>query len=73
MSLLVNGIMLSDLAKSQFTFILWAAAVHKMSPRYMSLLIMDKNLNEFIKTKANSVLLLANIFHLLHDVSKSEN
>lgn len=65
--------MLSDSAKSALTFSLWAAAVHRMSPRYMDLLMMDKNLNEFIKTKANSILLLANLFHLLHNARKSEN
>lgn len=65
--------MLSDSAKSALTSQLWAAAVHRMSPRYMGLLIMDKNLNEFLKTKANSVLLMANLFHLPQDARKSEN
>lgn len=51
----------------------WAAAVCRTSHRYMDLLLMNKNLHEFIRTKANSVLLPASLLHPFHDVGKSEN
>lgn len=48
----------------------WAAAVHRTSHRCMDLFIMNKNPDEFIRTKANSVLLPANLLHPFHDAGR---